>query len=142
MSEGRLPSILIADDTAFMRNVLKDIIKKNGLAKEIFEAVDGIDTVKKFQELKPDLVTMDVTMPRADGVQALRAIMKLNPNAKVVMVSATGQQAIVEKAMKFGARDYITKPFEKGNVGVVLNRVLRQKPASWSELDKKFAGKK
>lgn len=139
MNEGKLPTILVADDTAFMRKVLKDIIKSNGLAREIFDAEDGVEAVKQFQKHKPDLITMDVTMPRADGVQALRAIMKLNPNAKVVMVSAMEQKAIVEKAMKFGARDYITKPFDKANVGIVLNKVLRQQPSSWSELNEKYA---
>lgn len=127
MTKSGLPSILIADDAAFMRTVLKDIIKKNGIAEEIFEADDGVDAVKKFQEYKPSLITMDVTMPRADGVQALRAIMKLDPNAKVVMVSAMEQQAIVDQALKLGACDYITKPFEKSNVGTVLNKALTKK---------------
>ena len=130
MAESKSPSILIADDTVFMRTVLKGIIKKNGIAKEIIEADDGIDAVKKFQANKPDLVTMDITMPRADGVQALRAIMKLDPNAKVVMVSAMEQQDIVEQAIKLGACDYITKPFKNSNVGTVLNKALKQKTGS------------
>ncbi len=110
-----------------MRVVLKDIIKGNGLASEIIEASDGIDGVKAYQTQKPDLVTLDVNMPRADGIQALRAIMKINPAAKVVMVTSIEQKQIVQDAMKLGARDYIVKPFDRSNVGLVLNKVLRQR---------------
>ncbi|MBI5697639.1 MAG: response regulator [Thaumarchaeota archaeon] len=119
--------ILVVDDASFMRTVLKDIIKSNGLATEILEAGDGVDGVKAYQTSKPDLVTMDVNMPRADGIQALRAIMKIDPAAKVVMVTSVEQKQIVQDAMKLGARDYIVKPFDKTNVGLVLNKVLRQK---------------
>jgi two-component system chemotaxis response regulator CheY len=119
--------ILIVDDASFMRTVLKDIIKRNGLAAEIIEAGDGVDGVKAYQTNKPNLVTMDVNMPRADGIQALRAIMKIDPTAKVVMVTSVEQKQIVQDAMKLGARDYIVKPFDKTTVGLVLNRVLRQK---------------
>lgn len=126
MSYG-IKKILVVDDASFMRTVLKDIIKSNGLATEILEAGDGVDGVKAYQTSKPDLVTMDVNMPRADGIQALRAIMKIDPAAKVVMVTSVEQKQIVQDAMKLGARDYIVKPFDKTNVGLVLNKVLRQK---------------
>lgn len=119
--------ILVVDDASFMRTVLKDIIKSNGLATEIIEAGDGVDGVKAYQTNKPHLVTMDVNMPRADGIQALRAIMKIDPTAKVVMVTSVEQKQIVQDAMKLGARDYIVKPFDKTTVGLVLNRVLRQR---------------
>ncbi len=119
--------ILVVDDASFMRTVLKDIIKSNGLATEIIEAGDGVDGVKAYQASKPNLVTMDVNMPRADGIQALRAIMKIDPTAKVVMVTSVEQKQIVQDAMKLGARDYIVKPFDKTTVGLVLNKVLRQK---------------
>ncbi len=119
--------ILVVDDASFMRTVLKDIIKGNGLASEIIEAGDGVEGVKAYQTQKPDLVTMDVNMPRADGIQALRAIMKIDPAAKVVMVTSVEQKQIVQDAMKLGARDYIVKPFDRSNVGLVLNKVLRQK---------------
>lgn len=124
---GASSKILIVDDASFMRTVLKDIIKRNGLAAEIIEAGDGVDGVKAYQTNKPNLVTMDVNMPRADGIQALRAIMKIDPTAKVVMVTSVEQKQIVQDAMKLGARDYIVKPFDKTTVGLVLNRVLRQK---------------
>jgi two-component system, chemotaxis family, chemotaxis protein CheY len=119
--------VLIVDDASFMRTVLKDIVRSNGLASEILEAGDGVDGVKAFQQHKPDLVTMDVNMPRADGIQALRAIMKINPKAKVVMVTSVEQKEIVQDAMKLGARDYVVKPFDRSNVPLVLNKVLRQK---------------
>ncbi|HWP78240.1 MAG TPA: response regulator [Candidatus Nitrosotenuis sp.] len=119
--------ILVVDDASFMRTVLKDIIKGNGLASEIIEAADGVEGVKAYQTQKPDLVTMDVNMPKADGIQALRAIMKIDPAAKVVMVTSVEQKQIVQDAMKLGARDYIVKPFDRSNVGLVLNKVLRQR---------------
>ena len=119
--------ILVVDDASFMRTVLKDIVKGNGLATEVIEAADGVEGVKAYQAQKPDLVTMDVNMPRADGIQALRAIMKIDPAAKVVMVTSVEQKQIVQDAMKIGARDYIVKPFDRSNVGLVLNKVLRQK---------------
>lgn len=119
--------ILIVDDASFMRTLLKDIVRTNGLASEIIEAGDGVEGVKAFQQHKPDLVTMDVNMPRADGIQALRAIMKINPAAKVVMVTSIEQKEIVQDAMKLGARDYVVKPFDRSNVPMVINKVLRQK---------------
>ena len=119
--------ILVVDDASFMRTVLKDIVKGNGLATEVIEAADGVEGVKAYQAQEPDLVTMDVNMPRADGIQALRAIMKIDPAAKVVMVTSVEQKQIVQDAMKIGARDYIVKPFDRSNVGLVLNKVLRQK---------------
>jgi len=119
--------ILVVDDASFMRTVLKDIVKSNGLATEVIEAADGIEGVRAYQTQKPDLVTMDVNMPKADGIQALRAIMKIDPTAKVVMVTSVEQKQIVQDAMKIGARDYIVKPFDRSNVGLVLNKVMRQK---------------
>ncbi len=119
--------ILIVDDASFMRTLLRDIVKGNGLATEIIEAGDGVEGVKAFQAQKPDLVTLDVNMPRADGIQALRAIMKINPMAKVIMVTSVEQKQIVQDAMKIGARDYIVKPFDRSNVSLVINKVLRQR---------------
>ncbi len=119
--------ILIVDDASFMRTVLKDVIKSNGLASEIMEAADGVQAVKLYQKEKPDLVTMDINMPRADGIQALRAILKINPKAKVVIISSMENKHTVQDAMKIGARDYIVKPFDRANVPLVLNKVMRQK---------------
>ena len=127
MVRGVASRILIVDDASFMRTLLKDIIKSNGLASEIFEAADGIEGVKAYQKVKPDLVTMDVNMPKADGIQALRAILKINPSAKVVMITSVEEKHIVQDAIKLGARDYVVKPFDRSNVPLVLNRVIRQR---------------
>jgi len=127
MTRGVASKILIVDDASFMRSVLKDIIKNNGLASEIFEAADGIEGVKAFQRIKPDLVTMDVNMPRADGIQALRAILKIDPHAKVVMITSVEEKHIVQDAIKLGARDYVVKPFDRSNVALTLNKVIRQR---------------
>ncbi len=127
MTRGVASRILIVDDASFMRSVLKDIIKSNGLASEIFEAGDGIEGVKSFQKIKPDLVTMDVNMPRADGIQALRAILKIDPHAKVIMITSVEEKHIVQDAIKIGARDYVVKPFDRSNVPLVINKVIRQR---------------
>ncbi len=127
MTRGVASKILVVDDASFMRNVLKDIIKSNGLASEIFEAADGIEGVKAFQKIKPDLVTMDVNMPRADGIQALRAILKIDPTAKVIMITSVEEKHIVQDAIKLGARDYVVKPFDRSNVPLVINKVIRQR---------------
>jgi two-component system chemotaxis response regulator CheY len=127
MTRGVASRILIVDDASFMRSVLKDIIKSNGLASEIFEAGDGIEGVKSFQKIKPDLVTMDVNMPRADGIQALRAILKIDPQAKVIMITSVEEKHIVQDAIKIGARDYVVKPFDRSNVPLVINKVIRQR---------------
>jgi len=127
MTRGVASKILIVDDASFMRSVLKDIIKSNGLASEIFEASDGIEGVKSFLKIKPDLVTMDVNMPNADGIQALRAILKIDPTAKVIMISSVEEKHIVQDAIKLGARDYVVKPFDRSNVPLVINKVIRQK---------------
>ena len=127
MVRGVASRILVVDDASFMRTLLKDIIKSNGLATEIFEAGDGIEGVKAYQKIKPDLVTMDVNMPRADGIQALRAILKIDPLAKVIMITSVEEKHIVQDAIKLGARDYVVKPFDRSNVPLVINKVIRQR---------------
>lgn len=116
---------LVVDDAAFMRVVLKDILLQNGLASEVYEASDGLMAVEAYKKIKPDIVTMDVNMPKADGVVALKAILQIDPRAKVVMVTSVEQKHIVQDAMKHGAKDYVVKPFEKSRVGIVINRILR-----------------
>ncbi|MBR5316928.1 MAG: response regulator [Lachnospiraceae bacterium] len=108
-------SILICDDAAFMRMMLKDILVKEGF-EVVGEAVNGADGVEKYNSLKPDLVTMDITMPEMDGIAALKAIKASDPAAKVIMCSAMGQQAMVVESIQAGARDFIVKPFQKDRV--------------------------
>ncbi len=116
-------SILICDDAAFMRMMLKDILVKEGY-EVIGEAVNGADGVEKYNSLKPDLVTMDITMPEMDGITALKAIRKLDPSARVIMCSAMGQQAMVVDAIQSGAKDFIVKPFQKDRVAEALRKAL------------------
>ncbi|MGI0101517.1 MAG: response regulator [Nitrosotalea sp.] len=119
--------ILIVDDASFMRVVLKDILVSHGLVSQVYEAGDGLVAVESYKQFKPDIVTMDVNMPRADGIQALRSIIRINPKAKVVMVTSVEQKHIVQDAIKSGARDYVVKPFDRSNVAMVISKVIRAK---------------
>ena len=107
--------VLIVDDAVFMRMKLKDILEKNGY-EVVAEAQNGIEAIEKYKAENPDLVTMDITMPELDGVAALKEIKKINPNAKVIMCSAMGQQSMVMDAIQAGAIDFIVKPFETDRV--------------------------
>ncbi|HMM21571.1 MAG TPA: response regulator [Selenomonadales bacterium] len=107
--------VLIVDDAAFMRMMIKDILSKNGF-EVVGEAENGAKAVEKFQELRPDLTTMDITMPEMDGISAVKQIKKIDPSAKVIMCSAMGQQAMVIEAIQSGARDFIVKPFQPDRV--------------------------
>lgn len=115
--------VLVVDDAAFMRMMIKDILTKNGY-DVVGEAVDGTQAVDKYQELHPDLVTMDITMPEMDGIEALKHIRSIDPNAKVVMCSAMGQQAMVIDAIQAGARDFVVKPFQADRVLESIRKVL------------------
>lgn len=108
-------NILIVDDAAFMRMMVKDILTKGGY-NVVGEAENGVVAVQKYSELKPDLVTLDITMPEMDGIQALKKIKAIDANASVVMCSAMGQQAMVIESIQSGARDFIVKPFQPDRV--------------------------
>ena len=107
--------VLVVDDAAFMRMMVKDILSKNGY-DVVGEAENGLKAVEKYQELKPDLTTMDIKMPEMDGITAVKEIKKVDPNAKIIMCSAMGQQAMVIEAIQAGARDFIVKPFQPDRV--------------------------
>ncbi|WP_017873509.1 response regulator [Candidatus Caldatribacterium saccharofermentans] len=115
--------IMIVDDAAFMRMMLKDILTKNGY-EVVAEASNGKEAVLKYEEVKPDLVTMDITMPEMDGITAVREIKKRDPNARIIMCSAMGQQAMVVDAIQAGARDFIVKPFKPERVIEAVKKVL------------------
>lgn len=117
-----MAKILVTDDAAFMRMMLKDIIVKEG--HEVVEATNGLDMLNKYQTEKPDLVTLDITMPEMDGLQAIKELRKIDPNAKVIMCSAMGQQAMVIEAIQGGAKDFIVKPFEPAKIRDSLKKVL------------------
>ena len=115
--------VLVVDDAAFMRMMVKDILTKNGY-EVVGEAENGMKALEKYQELKPDLVTMDITMPEMDGISAVKEIKKVDPNAKIVMCSAMGQQAMVIEAIRSGAADFIVKPFQPDRVLEALSKAL------------------
>ena len=116
--------ILLVDDAAFMRMMIKDILVKNGF-NVCGEAQDGNDAIEKYKELQPDLVIMDITMPNLDGLQALKAIKKDDPSAKIVMCSAMGQESYVVDAIKSGASDFIVKPFQADRIISTVQKVLK-----------------
>jgi len=116
-------SILIVDDATFMRSLLKDIFSKTSYVIA-GEAVNGVDAVSKYKELKPDLVLMDITMPEKNGIEALKDIMAFDPTARVIMCSAMGQQTIVLEAIRSGAKDFVVKPFQPERVIEAAQKVL------------------
>lgn len=115
--------ILIVDDAVFMRMKLKDILEKNGYTV-VAEAENGRDAFEKYQATMPDLVTMDITMPEVDGLEALKMIKAFDASAKVVMCSAMGQQGMVMDAIRAGALDFIVKPFDTDRVIKAVDKVL------------------
>ncbi|MBT1248000.1 MULTISPECIES: chemotaxis protein CheY [unclassified Thermosipho (in: thermotogales)] len=114
--------ILIVDDAAFMRMMLKDIITKAG-HEVVGEAANGKEAVEKYKELKPDIVTMDITMPEMNGIEAIKEIKKIDPNATIIVCSAMGQQAMVIEAIQAGAKDFIVKPFQAARVIEAIQKV-------------------
>lgn len=118
-----MAKILLVDDAAFMRMMIKDTLSKNGYS-ELFEAVDGVDAIAKFTEIKPDLTIMDITMPNKDGLEALKEIKAMDPAANIVMCSAMGQEAMVIEAIKSGAKDFIVKPFKPERILKTVSAVL------------------
>lgn len=116
-------NILICDDAAFMRMMIKDILTKNGY-NVAGEAENGARAVEKYNELHPDLVLMDITMPEMDGIQALKKIKEGDASAKVIMCSAMGQQAMVIEAIQSGAKDFIVKPFQADRVLEAVKKVV------------------
>ena len=116
-------NILICDDAAFMRMMIKDILTKNGY-NVVGEAENGLKAVEKYQETKPDLVLMDITMPEMDGIQALKKIKASDPSATIIMCSAMGQQAMVIESIQAGAKDFIVKPFQADRVIEAVKKVV------------------
>jgi len=116
-------SVLLVDDAAFMRMILREILTKGGY-NVVGEAENGIIAVTKYKELRPDIVTMDITMPEMDGITAVKEIKKIDPNAKIIMCSAMGQQAMVIEAIQSGARDFIVKPFQPVRVMEAVQKAL------------------
>jgi two-component system chemotaxis response regulator CheY len=116
-------TVLVCDDAIFMRTMISDILTQAGY-EVIGEAETGTQAVERFKELHPDLVTMDIVMPDMGGIDAVREIMKIAPNAKILMCSAMGQQALVVEAIQAGAKDFVVKPFQPSRVLEAVQRVL------------------
>lgn len=116
--------ILVVDDAAFMRARATKVLQDAG--HEVAEAENGIEAIAKYAECRPDAVLLDITMPEMDGLAALKAIKLLDPTARVAMVTAMGQQAIVMEALKAGARDFVLKPFQADRVLASLQKLLAQ----------------
>jgi len=115
--------ILITDDSTFMRIIIKNILLDQGYT-DIIEAANGREGIEKFELDKPDLVLLDIIMPLMGGVDTLTQIMKIDPKARVVMLTAVGQETIMDECRKIGATDYITKPFNNKNVGETVDKIL------------------
>ena len=118
-----MAKILIVDDSRTSRKIFREILEDAGHTI-IGEAVDGEDGYLKYQELKPDVVTLDITMPKLDGIEALQLIRKFDENAKAIMITAAGQKDKMVRAVKYGAAEFITKPYEASDVLKVIDQVM------------------
>ncbi len=117
-----MSKILIVDDSRTSRKILREYLTEAG-HEIVAEAENGQDCVEKYSEFKPDIVTLDITMPVLDGLAALKEIKKIDPNAKVVMVTAVGKQNMVVEAIKSGASEFVTKPFDKDNILKIISKL-------------------
>ncbi|WP_077617921.1 response regulator [Bacillus sinesaloumensis] len=115
--------ILVVDDAKFMRLTLTNILVKAD-HEVVSEAENGLEAVEKYKEYRPDLVTMDITMPEMNGIDAVKLIKEFDPKARIIMCSAMGQQKMVVDAISAGAKDYIVKPFDESRIVETINRVL------------------
>lgn len=123
-----MPTILVVDDSKFMRLTLSSLIEKKseGKYKVVGEAGDDVEAVAKYKELKPDVVTMDIIMPVESGLRAVKEIKSIDPAAKIIMVSAMGQEKIVEEAMQLGARGFVTKPVKPEELMSAIDKILKE----------------
>lgn len=124
-AERTAPTVMIVDDALFMRMMIRDILSKDGF-EVVAEAENGLEAVEKYKETRPDIVTMDIVMPEMDGIEAVRQIMKIDPNARILMCSAMGQQPLVVEALEAGAKDFIIKPFQPSKVIEAVEKALRE----------------
>jgi two-component system chemotaxis response regulator CheY len=121
------PTVMIVDDVAFVRTTLAAILHQNGY-HVVAEASSGVEAVEQYEKFSPDLVTMDVVMPKMSGIEATRKILKTSPDARIVVISAMGQETLVMEAIHAGARDYILKPFSAAEILKTLEHALSDHP--------------
>jgi two-component system chemotaxis response regulator CheY len=117
--------VLIADDASFMRQMIREIIEPEGY-EVVAEATNGNEAMERYKELHPDLVTMDIVMPKCSGIDAVKGILEIDPSACVVMCSALGQETLVMEALQAGAKDFIVKPFKPDNVLATLSKAMEK----------------
>ncbi len=117
-----MKKVLIVDDAAFMRVSIKNMLSKNGF-EVVGEAENGKVAIQKYQELSPDIVTMDITMPEMDGLASIKKILAFNPSANIIMISAMGQESMVREAVLSGAKGFIVKPFKEDAIVAALNNL-------------------
>jgi two-component system chemotaxis response regulator CheY len=124
--DSRLAKIMVVDDAAFLRAMLKDLLIKAG-HEVVFEAANGLEAVARYRAIRPDLVTMDIKMPIMEGIEAVREIRKLDPEANIVMCSAMGHQKLIIEAIQSGAKDFIMKPFNYNRVVEAIDKAIGSK---------------
>ncbi|HOD39185.1 MAG: Chemotaxis protein CheY [bacterium ADurb.Bin243] len=117
--------ILIVDDALIMRMMIKDILTVSGGYEICGEAADGLEAIEKYKELKPDLVTMDIIMPKCTGIEALKEIIRNDKSAKVIVITAIDQREALMDAIKSGAKDFIVKPFDEERVISAVSKALK-----------------
>jgi two-component system, chemotaxis family, chemotaxis protein CheY len=117
------PRVLVVDDIEFIKLIIRDILEKRGF-QVVGEASNGIEAIELYTKVKPDVVLMDITMPRMDGIQALSKIMEIDKAAKVIMCSALGQQRLIIQAIQLGAKDFIVKPFKAERIIGAIKKTL------------------
>ena len=117
-----MKKVVVVDDSEFMRAVLKGVLKQEDY--EIIETGDGEEAVEQFKVEKPDLVLLDIIMPKKDGIAVLNSLKKINSDANVIMITAVGQEAIIKECQKLGAKGYIVKPFDEKQVLDTVKKVL------------------
>ncbi|HET6305467.1 MAG TPA: response regulator [Myxococcota bacterium] len=120
--------VLVADDAAFMRQMIREIIEPEGF-EVVGEATDGLEVVETYQKLHPDLVMLDIVMPKCSGIDALKRILAADRSACIVMCSALGQESLVQEALQAGARGFIVKPFKPDAVVATLRKVVEKRDA-------------
>ncbi len=117
-------TFVIVDDAVFMRTIIRKMIEQVEEYKVLGEASNGQDAIEAAEKFQPDIMTLDITMPELDGIQAVPEIMRVSPKTRIIMVSAMGQQSMVIEAIKMGAKDFVIKPFEKSRVYQAVKNVL------------------
>lgn len=119
-----MAAVLIVDDTLFMRASIRQMLEANGHSVA-GEASNGVEAIERYAVVKPDVILMDITMPDMDGIEALRRIKEIDPNAKVIMCTAMGQQAMVARAVELGAQQFIVKPFQPERLMAAIDTVCK-----------------